>query len=289
MAIDWNVVARFLQIFEQDLMSRSAPHPDVPRDDVARYYRHFYKNPRSRAMRIFQYRRRLENGLPAVDPRHGRRILDAGCGVGTSSLLFAALGATVVGVDSSQAYIGAAKSRIARYEEWLERELDVSFLEGSVLRLDEPVASFDAIWVMEAISHIYPPEEFLHLAGTLLKPGGKLVVSDANPTWIQRRRVQGKQKGKEFFYVALSNGERMPYGNENIIAPRELSELARAGGMEPLFVRYSHCLPSDLARFLGARLIKCAESVAARLPVVRRLAGVYTTAFERSTSAESTA
>lgn len=274
-------VNRFLEVFKAELDSKPAPGPDVPRDDVACYYRHFYRGVRPRAMRMFQFRRRIEVALEVLRLEDGIRLFDAGCGVGTSSLLFASLGAKVLGVDSSQAYIRTAKARVAGYEEALGQELDVTFHEGSVLKTEEPVGSFDAVWSMEAISHIYPPQDFVALTSQLLADGGCLVVSDANPVWLQRRRVREKQHGEKFFYVTLSTGEKMPYGNENLLPPHDLAAMGAAAKLKLKCLRFSHFTPSDLASYTGGALLRLADRLLGALPLLRKMGGVYTAVLTR--------
>jgi 2-polyprenyl-3-methyl-5-hydroxy-6-metoxy-1,4-benzoquinol methylase len=108
------------------------------------------------------------------------RLLDSGCGYGTESLLFAAAGANVTGIDLVSQRVQLASSRIDYYERRTSRHLNIGFLTADVIRYLETALPFDMIWAMEAISHIHPLERFLELAFERLSPNGFLIASDPN-------------------------------------------------------------------------------------------------------------
>lgn len=108
------------------------------------------------------------------------RLLDSGCGYGTESLLFAAAGANVTGIDLVSQRVQLASSRIDYYERRTSRHLNIGFLDADVIRYFETAPPLDVIWAMEAISHIHPLERFLELAYKCLSPDGFLIASDQN-------------------------------------------------------------------------------------------------------------
>ena len=111
-------------------------------------------------------------------PVTGKRILDAGCGYGLTSLVTRLLGAKeVYGVDLKT-------DRIMKFGSYLKQlwfNIDgITPVFGDVGRLCFKSESFDAILVNEAISHYGDTEKFLVEARRLLKIGGIIYISDAN-------------------------------------------------------------------------------------------------------------
>lgn len=98
----------------------------------------------------------------------GSKILDAGCGFGTESLLCASLGAEVVGIDISDR-IPTAQRRINYYERFFDKRLNVRFRKENLFN---HIGKYDIIWVNEAISHISPLNIFLITCYHNLKSGG---------------------------------------------------------------------------------------------------------------------
>lgn len=111
----------------------------------------------------------------------GERVLDAGCGVGGSALWLAehreveAVGITVVPAQVSLA---------RRYA--VDRKLDrqVTFQLADYTRTPFPSESFDVVWAQESVCHATDPTAFYREAVRLLRPGGRLVLSDG----MRRRR-----------------------------------------------------------------------------------------------------
>lgn len=101
--------------------------------------------------------------LALLDPQPGERILDVGCGDGALTEQIAALGATVVGVDSAPDMIRAAQ----------QRGLDVRLMDGQHLRFEQ---EFDAVFSNAALHWMRQPEAVLAGVRRALKPGGRFVA-----------------------------------------------------------------------------------------------------------------
>ena len=99
----------------------------------------------------------------------GKRVLDAGCGVGYGSAFLGEAAASVVGVDVSGEAIDYARARYGGE--------NVEFAVGDLQRLEHGDAAFDAVVAFEVIEHLSHPERFVAEAGRVLKPDGVLVVS----------------------------------------------------------------------------------------------------------------
>lgn len=93
----------------------------------------------------------------------GERILDLGCGEGSLTERIAATGATVVGVDSSPAFVAAATAR----------GLDVRLMDGESLTFGE---EFDAVFSNAALHWMHNADAVLSGVRRALKPGGRFVA-----------------------------------------------------------------------------------------------------------------
>jgi SAM-dependent methyltransferase len=103
-----------------------------------------------------------------VHHARGRRVLDAGCGVGYGCRALADGGATtVVGVDVSPAAINYAE---AHYGGPCTR-----FVVGEPS--DPPGAPFDVVTCFEVLQHVPDPHRFLAGLRRVLAPDGRLFVS----------------------------------------------------------------------------------------------------------------
>lgn len=105
----------------------------------------------------------------------GDHVLDAGCGVGGSSLYLAReIGCSVAGISISATQIDRA-NRYAQDEGLSDR---VRFKEQDFVRTDFPDGSFSVIWAVESVCHADDKTDFLREALRLLRPGGRLILAD---------------------------------------------------------------------------------------------------------------
>ncbi len=109
-------------------------------------------------------------GISAAD-----KVLDAGCGVGGSSIFLASrLGCQVTGISLS-------KRQVEQARQHAEKKGLGGLLKFEVMNFAKtsfPDASFDVIWGCESICYADDKSAFINEAYRLLKPGGRLVVAD---------------------------------------------------------------------------------------------------------------
>ena len=100
-----------------------------------------------------------------LDPKPGERILDVGCGTGQLSAEIARSGAAVVGIDSSEEMIAAARRNFA----------NLRFEAADVTRL-EFHEEFDGVFSNAALHWMRDARPAAAAMARALKPGGRLAV-----------------------------------------------------------------------------------------------------------------
>ncbi len=107
--------------------------------------------------------------------RPGQRVLDAGCGVGGSALLFAReYGADVVGVTLEPGQ--AERGRSFAASSGLSDKVEI--VVGDFMALDLPSGSFDAVVNIESLCYAHDPAAYLKEVLRLLRPGGRFAIVD---------------------------------------------------------------------------------------------------------------
>lgn len=149
------------------------------------------------------------------------RILDAGCGFGTKCILFAALGAQVVGVDLWAENLSIAQQRVAYWQRVCSLALDVTFERVNLLTYTPPEA-FDLVYAREAISHIDPLDDFLAACATYLIPAGDIVICDSNAWNPYIQWTLWRLRGTKLYTLVPDpvTGESIPYAIERVFSPR---------------------------------------------------------------------
>jgi len=146
----------------------------------------FGRDPASRAMHLGFWHGATRNHREALENEDrslariagigaGDRVLDAGCGYGTSALWLAReAGAEVVGVDLAPGHVARAR-RLAVQAGLADR---VGFYHRDFRRTGFADGSFDVVWAVESVCQAADGAGFLAEVHRLLKPGGRLVLAD---------------------------------------------------------------------------------------------------------------
>ena len=155
-------------------------------------------------------------GIQASD-----KILDAGCGIGGSTIWMAKQhGNQVTGITISAKQADYARQHAKRHG---VAEL-VNFEVADFCATPFPDASFDVVWALESSCHALNKGDFLREAWRVLKPGGRIVVCDGFV--LQREFTENQWQA----VVTCLNGWAVP----NLCARDEFTGLLEQQGFQAI-------------------------------------------------------
>ncbi len=168
----------------------------------------------------------------AREPRGPLRVLDAGSGFGTYSMLFSSLGAGVTGADLRDSRLSAAERRARFHELYTGRHLRLRYERVDLTR---PWSDdYHLVWLYNALSHIDPLDAFLAQARRHLRPGGVLVVGDINGAHPEHARRLARLRTEVHSTFEDKDGGLHGYAIERSFAPAELRDICARSGFRVL-------------------------------------------------------
>jgi putative 4-mercaptohistidine N1-methyltranferase len=129
------------------------------------------------------------------------KALDVGCAVGGSSFVLSECAGSVLGIDYSASFIGAARSisknreLVYEYHEeaarWKKGKVKilpnsgkVDFEVGDACNLRDDLGSFDLVHAANLLCRLPHPRAFLNRLNQLVRPGGQLLLTTPF-TWLE--------------------------------------------------------------------------------------------------------
>jgi 2-polyprenyl-3-methyl-5-hydroxy-6-metoxy-1,4-benzoquinol methylase len=224
-------ISAFLEVWlREDLL------PGDEAEVFREYYRSYQRNFGPYVKH--HYRNQTRELMAKLADEPAARVLEVGCGCGTESLWMAVRGCSVTAVDVSEAFLKVAATRKDVLEQALGRQLACEFHNKSVLNLDG--GPYDLIWMEQAFHHLEPRAAIVKKISGLMRPGGRLVVSENNAWNPLQQLVLFRLRGTRT--IITYNG--VIWGNERILTAGRLRREFERCGIEQISLRYFRTLPN---------------------------------------------
>lgn len=135
-------------------------------------------------------------------------VLDAGCGVGGSSIFLSKnIGCRAIGITLAPKQAESAKKNAAA-QGVSER---TEFYAKDYLNTGFPENHFDVVWGLESVIHAPDKQDFVNEAFRILKPGGRLIIGDY---YLKEGDISRKQKKSIDLWLDYIAAEKMPRVSE---------------------------------------------------------------------------
>lgn len=299
------IIRRFYDILRREVLDGN-PYLDGAQQERLRSHYPVMNAPRryppALVTTIYAQRRGplVRSILEATEPR----VFDAGCGYGSESYLFAALGAKVLAVDLEDDRITIARRRQAYYEELFGCPLDITFGARDLNIYDPELRDLSLTWMGSVLACLPDQDGLFSRLYEATRPGGEVTISDMNllnplfmvKEWLRRQRAA--ESSPEFAeaqdFIAMfwrhqrrgalyyPNADGDFFDDSQFFWPKTLGELFRRTGFEPQKPFFSGFVPPLPGGFDFSFLEKLLDHV----PLVRRGAYFYNLTARRPESAD---
>ena len=218
------------------------------RDNLALHYGYWDEAKPYHQHQALLNKNRLLYELAGI--QSGDRVLDAGCGIGGSSIWMAKQhGNRVTGITISAKQAGFARRHAQRHGVGEFINFEVADFCATPFA-DE---SFDVVWALESACHALNKADFVREAYRLLRKNGRLVVCDG---FLLQRRFNEQQ-----WYAVRTclNGWAVP----NLCARDEFSQLLAQQGFQEIHCRdiTAQTLPSAEYMFKVAKRLQPVQKI----------------------------
>ncbi len=239
------------------------------------------------------YVERRAPAVAAIAADRAPQVLDAGCGYGSESFLFAAAGAEVLAVDRSAEQIAISRLRQRYFEQALGRRLAIEFVTADLDAFTPDRDDLSLTWLASVLAAVGDQEALLRRVRDATRPGGEVMVTDMNllnplflvQEWRRRRRLSARSaefaRRASYLDMLRRRGRRGaryfsdPAGgvvdDVQFFRPGTLARLLRRTGFSPAPATFSGFVPPRPASVDHRRL----ERLLARVPVLRRFGYFY--------------
>ncbi len=304
------IIRRFYGILRQEVLEGN-PHLDAePQNRLRSHYPVMNQPERYPAPLVTTiYAQRRGPLVRAILEQREPRVFDAGCGYGSESFLFAALGAKVLAVDLEEERMVIARRRQRYYEEIFQRPLDIDFQARDLNLYDPELRHLSLTWMGSVLAVLPDQDGFFRRLFDATRPGGRVTISDMNllnplfllKEWRRRRHMASQspemaeamdfasmfwRRGRRgaLYYVSTdgSGTESEMLDDSQFFWHRTLGELFRRSGFAPQPPTFSGFVP-PLPGGLGPSFL---EKLLAVTPLLRYGAYFYNMTALRPVSAD---
>lgn len=221
---NYEIASIFFTEIKKEIIVSEKIYGSVDADQLKNYYQYSSKSEANFKYSRHRYADTIQFLIHNIKKDY--KVLDAGCGVGSESILCSLLGGRITGIDISSR-LDVAKKRISYYEDRYNATLNIDFLQKSVF---DHSGKYDLIWVNEAISHIHPAERFFQIAYKNLRKNGILLISDGNnlnpKIFINAKISQKRRGGMIYTKKDLNTGKLIPYAHERKFSVFEIRNIS---------------------------------------------------------------
>jgi 2-polyprenyl-3-methyl-5-hydroxy-6-metoxy-1,4-benzoquinol methylase len=240
-------VERFFELFLEELKNKQ---------HLWSYYK-FHMDEKSFLFRKAYLCQRLEYVAKYINSSD-LKVLDIGCGYGTTALFLAMNGIAVHGT-TLEFYIDEIESRKKYWSQY--GNVDLFTISYENLFDEPPKEKYDFVIIQDTLHHLEPIDEALTIIKNSLKPMGKLLLIEVNGNNIVQNLIFFKLRG--FKKITYLYDERLKkkilIGNENVRSYTKWKSLIEKAGMNTIsdsveYVRYFY--PKKFAKANYAEVLK---------------------------------